>query len=87
MSEQDHQEVSQRQVQTARERAEKRDDSAVMNDVTDELAWCEKEACYIVGGSEHPHAEERLGRIRQRIAEIDAMLAVIEDRARGDASD
>lgn len=76
--------IEQRGVQVARERAEERDDAPVLSDVTDELGWCEKEVRYVVGGSEHPTAEKRLGRIRQRIAEIDAMLAVIEERAGGE---
>jgi hypothetical protein len=54
----------------------------MIDDAVEELGWCKRETRYVVGGSTHPRAESRIQRIRQHLAEIDAILEVVENRAR-----
>lgn len=63
------------------DRIAEHDDERILSDITGELRWCEKETQYLVGGSNHPHAEWRIKRIRSALEDIDTQLTVLEERA------
>lgn len=76
----DTDDVKAHSVRISREAAELEPDKNITSMIRNELSWCEKETAYLVGGSNHFQAEWRIGRIRSRVHEINAMLDVLSRR-------